>query len=115
MSDLSLTKTIDNATPVVGTDVVFTIVVNNDGKSDVSGVQVTDLLPNGYTYVSDDAAGAYDAGTGIWNVGSIANGASASLHITANVNATGDYENVAEITASDNLDSDSFVNNGDDH
>ena len=108
-----MTKSIDNANPVVGTDVVFTIVVNNDGKSDVTGVEVTDMLPNGYTYVSDNAAGAYDAGTGLWTVGAIANGGSASIDITANVNATGDYDNIAEITASDNLDSDSTVNNGD--
>ncbi len=69
VSDLSLTKTIDNANPVVGTDVVFTITVNNDGKSDASGIEVTDLLPNGYTYVSDDAGGDYVSGTGIWTVG----------------------------------------------
>ncbi|MGI9530677.1 gliding motility-associated C-terminal domain-containing protein [Lutimonas sp.] len=113
VSDLSLTKTIDNANPVVGTDIVFTIVVANDGKSDVTGVQVTDLLPSGYTYVGDDAAGDYNSVTGIWNAGSILNGANTSLNITATVNAAGDYTNVAEITASDNLDSDSFVNNGD--
>ncbi len=113
VSDLSLNKTIDNATPVVGTNVVFTIVVNNDGKSDANGIQVTDLLPNGYTYVSNDAGAAYDALSGIWTVGSILNGANATLNITANVNAGGDYNNIAEITASDNLDSDSFVNNND--
>ncbi len=113
VSDLSLDKTIDNPTPVVGTDVVFTITVNNDGKSDASGIEVTDLLPNGYTYVSNDAGAAYDAVSGIWTVGALSNGTSATLNITASVNAGGDYNNSAEITASDNLDSDSFVNNND--
>ena len=61
---------------------VFTIVVNNDGKSDANGIQVTDLLPNGYTYVSNDAGAAYDALSGIWTVGSILNGANATLNIS---------------------------------
>jgi len=113
VSDLSLNKTIDNANPVVGTDVVFTITVNNDGKSDASGIEVTDVLPNGYTYVSSNAGGAYDAGSGVWTVGTILNGSSATLDITATVNAGGNYDNSAEITASNNLDSDSFVNNND--
>jgi uncharacterized repeat protein (TIGR01451 family)/gliding motility-associated-like protein len=113
VSDLSLNKSIDNNTPLVGSNVVFTITVNNDGKSDATGIQVTDLLPDGFTYVSDDAAGDYVSGTGVWTVGNILNGGSATLNITASVNAGGDYDNIAEITASDNLDSDSFVNNND--
>ncbi len=113
VSDLSLTKTIDNNAPLVGSNVVFTIEVTNDGKNDVTGVEVTDLLPTGYAYVSDDAAGNYDAISGIWSAGAIATGSTVSLNITANVNPTGDYDNVAEITAADNLDSDSTVNNND--
>ena len=113
VSDLSLTKSIDNGTPLVGSNVVFTITVNNDGKSDATGIEVTDLLPDGYAYVSDDGAGTYVSGTGIWTIGNVLNGGSASLNITASVNAGGDYDNIAEITASDNLDSDSFVNNND--
>jgi uncharacterized repeat protein (TIGR01451 family)/gliding motility-associated-like protein len=111
VSDLSLSKTIDNNVPLVGSVVTFTIEVTNDGQSDVTGVEVTDLLPSGYTYASDDAAGSYDPVSGIWNAGAIAVGNTVSLNITATVNATGDYQNVAEITASDNLDSDSTVNN----
>jgi len=68
VSDLSLTKSVDNGAPLVGTNVVFTITVDNDGKSDVAGVEVTDLLPNGYTYVSHSASGAYDDVSGIWTL-----------------------------------------------
>jgi uncharacterized repeat protein (TIGR01451 family) len=59
VSDLSLTKTVDNSTPLVGSNVVFTITVNNNGPSNATGIEVTDLLPTGYAYVSDDAGGAY--------------------------------------------------------
>ena len=75
-----MTKVVDNASPNVGADVTFTITVNNDGPSDATGIEVADLLPNGYAYVSDDAAGAYVSGTGVWTVGTVANGSSAVLN-----------------------------------
>ena len=91
----------------VGQDVVFTLVVSNDGPSDATGVTVTDLLPSGYSYVSDDGAGAYVSGTGLWTIGAIANGGSATLNITATILATGDYTNSAQVTSSDQDDPDS--------
>ncbi|TAI47214.1 PKD domain-containing protein [Flagellimonas allohymeniacidonis] len=110
--DLSLTKTIDDITPDVNTNVVFTITVNNAGPSDATNVVVTDQLPTGFTFVSDDAGGAYINTTGVWTVGNLANGASATLNITASVNTTGVYTNVAEITGQDQADADSTPNNG---
>ena len=35
------------------------MVVTNNGPSEATGVEVTDLLPSGYSYVSDDTGGAY--------------------------------------------------------
>ena len=99
--DLNLVKTVDNATPNVSGGVTFAIVVNNAGPSDATGVQVTDQLPSGYAYVSDDSGGSYNSGTGLWTVGSLANGASATLHITAVVNASGSYTNTATATAAE--------------
>ena len=109
--DLSLVKTVDNPTPEIGSNVTFTIVVTNDGPDDATGVTVTDELPTGYTYVSDDAAGAY-AGN-IWTIGDLAVGASVTLNITAMVNATGDYFNVAQVTTANETDIDSTPNNDD--
>ncbi len=109
--DLSLTKTIDKSPPLVSDNVRFTITVTNDGPSDATSVEVTDLLPSGYTYVSDNSGGSYDELTGIWTVGTVANGASQSLSILANVNASGNYVNVAEITGHDQTDVDSTPNN----
>ncbi|TQM91510.1 DUF7507 domain-containing protein [Roseinatronobacter monicus] len=96
-SDLSIAKVVDNATPNVGEQVVFTLTASNAGPSDATGVVVTDELPSGYTYVSDNGSEAYDETTGEWTIGDLANGASETLEITVTVNATGDFGNVASI------------------
>ncbi|HET8900118.1 MAG TPA: isopeptide-forming domain-containing fimbrial protein [Rhodanobacteraceae bacterium] len=95
-ADLVVVKTVDNATPAAGDQVTFTLVVSNNGPSDATGVTVTDLLPSGYTWVSDvPSTGGYDHNTGVWTVGDLANGANATLTITVTVNGSGDYLNEA--------------------
>jgi len=64
----------------VGSNVTFTVTATNNGPSDASGVQVTDQLPAGLTYVSSTpSAGTYTSGTGVWDIGTLANGGSATL------------------------------------
>ncbi|MBL0737573.1 DUF11 domain-containing protein [Flavobacterium sp. GN10] len=112
-ADLSLTKTVNNLSPLVGSQVIFEIVVTNDGPQNTTGVEVTDLLSSGYTFSSYSATkGTYNSATGKWNIGSLLNGDSQVLQITAVVNASGNYSNVAEVTASDLPDPDSTPNNG---
>jgi uncharacterized repeat protein (TIGR01451 family) len=104
-ADLGITKTVNNPTPAAGGTVTFTITVTNNGPNNATGVVVTDLLPTGLTYVSDDGAGAYDPViTGLWTIGALANGASATLHITVTADSTDPIDNVAEITAATPLD-----------
>ena len=103
-ADLALTKTVDNAAPALGANVVFTITVTNNGPNNATGVVVNDFLPDGLSYVSDDGGGAYVPGTGLWTVGALANSASATLHITATVDDTGAIDNVASIAASTPID-----------
>src|SRR5690606_24933670 len=87
-ADLSLTKTVNNATPLVGSQVIFEVVVTNSGPQDATGVQVTDLLPDGYTFISSTAtAGSYIGATGLWVVGSVATGSFETLQVTATVTA----------------------------
>jgi uncharacterized repeat protein (TIGR01451 family) len=103
--DLAVTKTVDNSSPNEGATVVYTVTVTNDGPGPATGVAITDLLPTGVTYVSDvPSQGSYFAGTGLWTVGSLANGASATLDITANVDAGTagtTVTNTASLSASD--------------
>lgn len=112
-SDLSLTKTVNNSTPLAGSPVTFAVVVTNNGPQDNTGVQITDLLPSGYTYTSFTVStGTYNSANGLWNIGNLANGESETLQVTAIVNASGDYLNIAEVTAANLPDPNSSPNNG---
>ena len=112
VADLSLTKSVDDNTPDKNQNVVFTITVTNGGPQAATGVQVTDLLPAGMTFVSSTPSqGSYVSGTGIWTVGTINSGANATLTITATTATIGAKTNKAEITDVDQFDSDSTPGN----
>jgi uncharacterized repeat protein (TIGR01451 family) len=112
-ADLSITKSVNNSNPDVGTNIIFTIVVSNAGPLATSNVKVKDFLPFGLTYVSDDGGGAYVSGTGIWTVaGSLDPNTSRTLKITARVASSGVKTNWAEVWASDQSDPDSTPGNG---
>jgi uncharacterized repeat protein (TIGR01451 family) len=111
-ADLSVAKTADTTTPNVGANVVFTITVSNAGPGNATNVAVKDLLPSGLTYVSDTGSGAYNNGTGLWSVGTLANGNTAVLKITATAASNGSTTNSSEIWTSDQYDADSTVANG---
>ncbi|HRK73397.1 MAG TPA: DUF11 domain-containing protein, partial [Rhodothermales bacterium] len=111
--DLSLTKVVNNATPVAGTSVTFTVTVRNDGPSPATGVNVKDLLPTGLTYQNfTTASGNYNNATGIWNVGNLAVNATANLQITALATGTpATVDNCAEVSAAGQTDVDSTPGN----
>ena len=95
-ADLELQKVVDVDDPVVGSTVVFTLTLTNNGPADAEAVLVTDQLPSGYTYVSSTPSlGSYDDASGLWTVGDLANGDGATLAISATVNVTGEYLNTA--------------------
>jgi uncharacterized repeat protein (TIGR01451 family) len=99
-ADIGVTKTVNNPAPSVGSSVTFTVTATNHGPDAANGVAVSDLLPAGLTYVSSVAsAGSYVAGTGVWTVGALANGASATLQITAIVGSGAPITNTATKSA----------------
>jgi uncharacterized repeat protein (TIGR01451 family) len=110
-ADLSITKSMDNVNPTLGTNVVFTIRVNNAGPNNATGVQVKDSLPSVYSYVSDDSGGQYNSTTGIWNVGTVNNGETKTLRITATLVTNSIAINWAEVWRSDQVDIDSVPGN----
>ncbi len=94
-----LNKTVNNPTPNYWSLVTYTITALNNGPNTAAGLQVTDLLPAGLTYISHSAsAGTYTSGTGLWNIGTLIKGANAVLNITANVTGTGTINNWANVT-----------------
>jgi large repetitive protein len=114
IADLSLAKTVSNATPTLGGNVTYTITTRNAGPDGATGVVVRDTLPAGLLLVSaTPSQGTYDAATGNWSVGAVANAGNATLTIIATVTGTQAIANVAEITKSDQFDPNSSPNNGD--
>jgi uncharacterized repeat protein (TIGR01451 family) len=100
LADISVAKLASSGSVLVGSNVTFTITAHNLGPTDATGVQVTDLLPSGLTFVSaTPASGTYTAGTGVWNIGSLASGATTTLTVTATVTATGLITNTASKSA----------------
>ena len=114
IADLALDKSANTLTPAIGGPIVFTVHITNTGPSDAPGVTVSDTLPSGYTLLGSSAtAGSYQSNSGLWTLGTLANGASARLVVTATVNASGPYTNFAEVATSAPTDPDSIPGNGD--
>lgn len=115
-ADLSLTKTVSNATPASGNSISYTLSVTNSATSPsvASGVTVLDQLPVGVSFVSATGTGSYDSTSGVWTVGSIPVGATRTLTINVTVTAGlgTTIQNDAEILASSIVDLDSVPNNG---
>ncbi len=85
-ADLELTKTADKVDAKNGDLVTYTITVKNNGSSDATGVAVKDVLPVGVEYQSSSTSlGSYDYNTGIWTIGNLASGTTATLSITVKV------------------------------
>ena len=104
-ADLAITKTVDDDFPNEGQTIVYTVTLDNNGPDAATNVQVTDLLPTGVTFSSSSPSqGTYASGTGVWVVGSVGSGSSATLTINATVDpGTGGstINNSASVTASD--------------
>jgi len=115
VSDLSLIKTVNDPTPNIGDDVTFTITVTNDGPSDATGVDIEDVVPNGYGAISSISDGGNAAANVItWTDFSIPAGGSVTVTFDAEVLAPGDgvdFGNVASVSDADQFDPDSEPGN----
>ncbi|MEN6330126.1 MAG: Ig-like domain-containing protein [Methanobacteriaceae archaeon] len=99
-ADLAITKSVDNPRPMVKDTVVFTLIVNNQGPDTAVDVNVTDKLPAGVSFVSYQANyGSYDSESGLWTIGTLPNGASAVMTITAVAEQSGLVLNEAKVTS----------------
>ena len=52
MADMAVTKTVNNATPLVGETVTFTVTATNSGPDPATGVKLSDGVPAGLTLVT---------------------------------------------------------------
>ncbi len=95
---LNITKVASRTVVPVGQSVTFTVTVTNNGPANATAVQAIDRLSAGFALISaTPSQGTYDGATGVWTVGALANGASATLQIAARVTVPGRLENIASI------------------
>ncbi len=85
-ADLSAVKLVSNKTPIYGDEIIWTVIVTNNGPGKAKDAYVTDKLPNGLVYISDDSNGKYNATSGIWTIGDLAYNETAVLKIKTLVN-----------------------------
>lgn len=85
-ADLELQVEVSDLSPVVGAEVVYELTLTNQGPDDATGVALTHALPARLQLVSATASqGAYSSTTGVWSVGSLDEGATATLTIVVRV------------------------------
>ncbi|MFW5748298.1 MAG: isopeptide-forming domain-containing fimbrial protein, partial [Chloroflexota bacterium] len=124
-SDVGVTKTVDNSTPSEGDTIVYSVTAVNNGPSVATGISISDNLPAGLTYVSDnavslsDSAGnptAYDSATGVWSIGQLNSGVSLTLQITVTVDSGTSGTAITNTATVDNVneDDDNAANDSDD-
>jgi uncharacterized repeat protein (TIGR01451 family) len=115
VADLSLSKVVNIVNPAIGQKIKFTVTVSNAGADTATNVAVTDYLQNGYSNFTNISNGGILVNNKIvWNIPMLAVNDSLVLTFEATVNAPSDttiYKNEAEITALDQLDTDSKVFN----
>lgn len=63
--DLKITKTVSDTTPNIGDTVTFNLLIENLGPNTATDISVTDVVPAGFTYVTDSMTGILPAVTGI--------------------------------------------------
>lgn len=85
-ADLEVTKTANTTTINCASSFTYTVTVKNNGSVTAGSVVVTDVLPAGLVFASANASqGSYNSTNGEWTVGTLNNGATATLTIDVTV------------------------------
>jgi uncharacterized repeat protein (TIGR01451 family) len=117
-SDTTLAKSVNTPSIIGGRQFTYTLTVTNNGPSDATNIEVTDIFLANVTYNSDDSASTGTTTTVVgstltWDIPSLLNGASVSLVITmdsAVVAGITTVSNTADITDQDQADTDATNN-----
>jgi uncharacterized repeat protein (TIGR01451 family) len=101
---LSLTKTVSNPSPAVDDEVVYTLTARNAGPDDATGVKIQDSLPAGLDFIDASPGCDNNNGTVTCDLGTLANGAQASVTVRARTTAAvagSSISNLATVTANE--------------
>ena len=97
-NDLNVSKNSDLSQYEYKDVIKWTLTVNNSGPDVATNVMVTDVLPEGLIWISDNSNGAYNPETGVWTIGELGVGESITLTIISVANKTGNFTNVANVS-----------------
>ncbi|HPE59776.1 MAG TPA: DUF11 domain-containing protein [Thiolinea sp.] len=111
--DLSLSATPLESSPYFGSTTTIQYTVSNHSAITNEQVQVLLELGDGFTHVSDDSNGAFNSQTGEWNVGELGANASKTLTLQLQVNQSGSFSGVGEVSYAFHEDPDSTPYNRD--
>ena len=101
--NLSIKSTIDPATIKTGDKTTYTITVRNTGTSNATNVLVSDILKSSFFSSVTTYASIGNYANGIWNIGSLNSGNTASLVVTATAIKSGVTSSKAIVTGNGNL------------
>ena len=104
-SDLALSISVDNLSPMIGDDITFTIRVDNLGNSDFRDIMIRDIIDSGYRLKSVTAAmGEFSMVSKEWSIPMLRANAFAEVRVTVEVLEGDDYMNMVELVSSDPVD-----------
>ncbi|WP_019987195.1 Ig-like domain-containing protein [Rudanella lutea] len=107
-ADLLVTKQVSQSMAAVGAAVSFTVTIQNLGPGSAVGVTALDTLTrNGAAVLQGTptaSKGSYNATSGVWTIGGLAAGESATLVLTVLIQAEGILTNTASVTATGSQD-----------
>jgi uncharacterized repeat protein (TIGR01451 family) len=109
-ADLSIEKTAEGSSALVGDTITWTITVANAGPDEATNVVLTDVLPSGVTLLTDlSGICTIDAGVATCALGDLASGGSVEIDVLTSADEAGTPVNAVEI-ASDVADPDESDN-----
>lgn len=85
-ADVSVLGSASNSSPNYLRNVVFVVIVKNNGPNNVSNINLSLKLNKTYfKWISDDSKGAYNPNTGIWSINNLTTGNQTVLHVVEQV------------------------------
>ena len=102
-ANLSVSNGVSSAAIKTGDKTLYTITVTNRGTSSATNVKVNDILNPGFysSSASYSSVGSYS--NGIWNIGTLGAGQTASLVVSATALKSGNAVSQAAVTADNNI------------
>ena len=104
-----------DATPDEGDTVTFQITVTNNGAAQATNVSLVDQMPAGITLTGNTTSqGSYNAATGLWTIGTLNDGATATITLTGTVDVGQGGNTITNMTTAATGDQDDPSTVGDD-